>query len=233
MKPILFLLALPLSYAHMELMLPFPLGSRYDPQNTDAMRDYNMMAPLLPDGSNYPCLGHHLAGGRHTTATFKAGSEYSIKVTGSASHLGGSCQLSLSYDNGATFRVIKSIIGGCPLKLEYTFTVPESAPSAPDALFAWTWFSKEGALGEMYMNCARVAVTGGAAAADAFKKLPLIYRANIFGDECVVPRPGAAVPPEQDDVVFTHPGEQVEWGIEGMKGQRPTKLLNCPVDPNA
>jgi len=64
-----------------------------------------------------------------------------------APHGGGSCQFSLSYDNGVTFKVIHSIEGGCPLDAvmnKYSVKIPESAPAAERALFAWTWFNRIG-----------------------------------------------------------------------------------------
>ena len=64
-------------------------------------------------------------------------------LAGSATHGGGSCQFSLSYDGGNTWAVIHSIIGGCPLNSAYTFSVPTNIPSG-NALFAWTWFNKVG-----------------------------------------------------------------------------------------
>ncbi|TKA36249.1 hypothetical protein B0A49_13667, partial [Cryomyces minteri] len=99
-----------------------------------------------------------------TTVTWNAGSTYNMTLAGSANHLGGSCQLSLSYDNGATFRVIKSMIGGCPLTSTYDFTIPSFAPSGT-ALFAWTWQNFEGNR-EFYMNCAEVAIVASPPADD-------------------------------------------------------------------
>ena len=56
-------------------------------------------------------------------------------------HNGGSCQLALSYDRGASWSVIKSFIGGCVRPLAgadqtFRFTVPAGAPRG-DALLAW------------------------------------------------------------------------------------------------
>ena len=62
-------------------------------------------------------------------------------ITGGASHGGGSCQFSLSYDQGKTFKVVHSVIGGCPLKTNYDIKLPTGAP-AGEALFAWTWISR-------------------------------------------------------------------------------------------
>ena len=56
-----------------------------------------------------------------------------------------SCQFSLSYDQGKTFAVIASIIGGCPIAEAYTIPIPADVPAGTKALFAWTWqnLSKE------------------------------------------------------------------------------------------
>ena len=40
-----------------------------------------------------------------------------------------------------TFKVIESIIGGCPLNYTYNFTVPDFAPSSDTALLSWSWFN--------------------------------------------------------------------------------------------
>lgn len=148
---------LQLASAHMEMSYPIPFNSKLDSSYYNNI-DYSMTNPLIPSGSNYPCKGYHTTGQDKVQATFAAGGAYTMSVMGTATHLGGSCQLSLSYDNGKTFRVIKSIIGNCPIAMKYDFVVPRDAPAAKDAIFAWTWFNYEGNR-EMYMNCARVAVT--------------------------------------------------------------------------
>ncbi|KAK2787790.1 hypothetical protein FQN52_007101 [Onygenales sp. PD_12] len=158
--------------AHIEMTQPPAFRSRYGPDKENI--DYSNTSPLLADGSNFPCKGYHLSNPTSDpVATYAAGSTNTLKLTGTATHGGGSCQLSLSYDNGQTFRVIKSIIGGCPSdKKEYEFTVPESAPEG-NALFAWTWFNLVGNR-EMYMNCARVRIVEGvdaAAKAKGYKRV--------------------------------------------------------------
>ena len=56
-------------------------------------------------------------------------------------HGGGSCQLAMSYDNGASWNVIYSIIGGCLVEgLTQDVKIPADAPSG-EALFAWNWFN--------------------------------------------------------------------------------------------
>jgi hypothetical protein len=48
-------------------------------------------------------------------------------------------QISLSRDNGVHFYVIESMIGGCPLKSSYNFTIPPNLESS-QYLLAWTWY---------------------------------------------------------------------------------------------
>lgn len=63
------------------------------------------------------------------------------RFEGSATHAGGSCQASLSYDRGATWKVMTSYIGGCVGiqpggSQSFSFTVPSDAPGG-EALFGW------------------------------------------------------------------------------------------------
>lgn len=79
---------------------------------------------------------------------------FSLFLLPSSAHMGGSCQFSVSYDQGVTFAVLTSIIGGCPLSSTYTIPIPQ-LPSAAKALFAWTWYNHDGNR-EEYSNCAVV-----------------------------------------------------------------------------
>lgn len=66
-----------------------------------------MNAPLAQDGSNYPCKGYNsLLASTPIKDTLTAGQTFSISIGGTASHNGGSCQVSLSYDGGETFAVM-------------------------------------------------------------------------------------------------------------------------------
>ena len=192
--------------AHMEMSQPFPIRSRLDPSNGGNV-DYNLKSPLSADGSNYPCHGYQNDRPIKTTATYSAGQSYTMSIVGEATHGGGSCQLSLSYDNGATFKVIKSMIGGCPLTTSYPFTIPSSA-AAGDALLAWTWFNHIGNR-EMYMNCAWVQIKGAQSKrmrrrASALDSLPNIFRANIAGLNTCATVEGV-------DPVFANPGTDVVY----------------------
>lgn len=206
-------LILPPSRCHMEMSWPYPLRSKFNPANSYNDIDYSMTSPLEADGSDFPCKGYQNDRPVQTTVTYTTGSTYNMTLSGSAMHEGGSCQLSLSYDNGATFKVIKSIIGGCPLTPVFDFTIPSYAP-AGTALLAWSWQNIEGNR-EFYMNCAEVSVISGGgsrrhrrrqqSSLSSFDQLPYLWKANLAGiNTC------ATV--ESTDTVYPHPGPDVEYG---------------------
>ncbi|KAI5370832.1 hypothetical protein Slin15195_G017050 [Septoria linicola] len=203
-----FLLWPTLGVAHMEMSWPWPLHSKYDPQNDYTTIDYSMTAPLSPDGSNFPCKGYQNGRPFRPVTTYTPGSAYNITLAGSATHSGGSCQLSLSYDNGATFRVIQSMIGGCPLTSTYDFTIPSHVPSG-EALLSWTWQNNEGNR-EFYQNCAQVTIESSVSrrrkrqSSSSFEGLPFIWKANLEGiNDCTTT--------EGEDPVYPNPGPAVVY----------------------
>ncbi|KAA8908818.1 hypothetical protein FN846DRAFT_645846 [Sphaerosporella brunnea] len=214
------LLAVPSAQAHMELLTPLPLRSKFDSRNTGSDVDYDNKRPLDKTGLDFPCLHHHLSGG-HITAEYVAGESYQIEIEGEASHNGGSCQLSLSYDNGSSWRVIKSMIGNCPMQKTWGFTMPATVPAGENILFAWSWINHTGNR-EMYMNCARVNIRNGKASGSV-DNLPMLFTANIYGPVCRVP--------EGTDVIFPEPGDQVEYGKPELQGRPPTVVEGCPNRP--
>ncbi|KAG8428063.1 hypothetical protein J3459_006101 [Metarhizium acridum] len=132
---------------HMEMVYPPPLQSRHNEFTTDI--NYDIKSPMKSDGSNFPCGGAlkvlNSPQGKPVDE-WNAGEEYSFKIAGQAYHSGGSCQASLSYDNGTTYKVIKSYEGNCPLsggETSYTFEVPSDARDG-DCIFSWSWFNKVG-----------------------------------------------------------------------------------------
>ena len=155
------------SRAHMMMATPLPYG-----------KSTLNNSPLLADGSDFPCkqrTGVYDAEGASNSMAL--GSSQPLSFIGSATHGGGSCQISITYDENptksSTFKVIHSIEGGCPIKGvagnngdsasavdpdTYSFTIPSSLPTGT-ATLAWTWFNKIGNR-EMYMNCAPVTITG-------------------------------------------------------------------------
>lgn len=211
------LLLVPSVVAHMELSWPYPLHSKFDPANHGSDQiDWSMTSPLAADGSDFPCKGYQ-NGPLRTTASYTPGQQYNISLAGSAPHMGGSCQISLSYDHGATFRVIKSMIGGCPLTHDYDFTVPSYAPPG-EALLAWTWQNSAGNR-EFYMNCAAVQVENAPPSSASrrrqskrrgesfttFEDLPFIWKANM-------PSVTPCTTSEREQPVYPQPGPDVQYG---------------------
>ncbi|TGZ76166.1 hypothetical protein EX30DRAFT_345132 [Ascodesmis nigricans] len=190
---------LPLTNAHMKLHLPTPL----DPTNQYLDFPLSRFGPQLP----FPCAGQlPLLLSATPAATWPAGSNQTFTLSGTAPHWGGSCQVSLSYDHGATFRVIKSFPGSCPKrtlreKQEFGFQVPEEAAAGKEVVFGWTWFNREQ---EMYMNCARVEITrNGRGGGERLEKYPSVLVADVEGVECKTPWKTA-------DTEFPEPGSIVE-----------------------
>ena len=165
-----------------------------------------MTTPLSGSGSDFPCKGYLKdlgTPGGVSTASWAPGSSQQLGITGGAAHNGGSCQLSLSYDGGKTFKVIKSLEGGCvkPAGGDQTFdfTVPADA-KAGDAVFAWTWFNHTGNR-EMYMNCAAVTISGSGT--NDLSSNPDMFVANVgaAGNGCGTTG--------ETDLKFPNPGADV------------------------
>jgi hypothetical protein len=134
--------ALPLSQAHMQMMKPSPFRDPHANRPNEP-KDYDILKPLHADGSDFACKGYHLNTPWTPTAEYEAGGTYQMQLEGSATHGGGSCQLSMSFDGGKEFKVIKSMEGGCPEKKQWDFTVPkelaQSSNKRTTGLLAWTW----------------------------------------------------------------------------------------------
>lgn len=204
--------------AHMQLLNPLPIRS---PLNTadNGPKDYSYTNPLSASGSDFPCKGY-ANDPFQSVADYTAGKTYELAITGSATHGGGSCQISLSYDKGKSFHVIHSMLGGCPLKQSYNFQIPTDAPSG-QALLVWTWFNKIGNR-EMYMNCAQVTIHGGktrehprdlfakSPARTPFNNLPSIFVANVNVNN------GPCSTIEGEEVNFPEPGDSVEGKLAGQ-----------------
>jgi LysM repeat protein len=217
--------------AHIAMVSPPPFRGKTNPNVSNP--DFNMVAPLEASGSNFPCKGYHADFGTPAgkpTADFPAGSKQAVTLEGvAAAHNGGSCQMSLSFDGGKTFKVIKSYIGNCVRSQggnvfdpnqTYEFTVPADAKSGP-AILSWSWFNQSGNR-EMYQNCAPINISGaGASTLDA---LPNMFVANV-GTGC-----GTS---EGSDVEFPNPGADVERGksVNGAGTGAPTG--NCGGAPPA
>ena len=211
------LLYIPRVQSHIALSEPVPINAPKNPYSTYQNADYDYSSPLSPSGSDFPCKGYHTTV-PEPIANYTAGDTYTASFLGSATHSGGSCQFALSYDKGATFHVIKSVIGGCPLKDLYAFRIPEEVPNGDEVLFSWTWVNREGNR-EFYMDCAWITIKGSSTkdedASKALFNLPGLYVANIEAiNECVTI--------EQEDVVYAADdrGPDVEYG-DGLSEESP------------
>ncbi|KAI1817647.1 hypothetical protein GGS20DRAFT_508534 [Poronia punctata] len=233
---ILGLLAAGSAMAHMTISDPIALTHKDNPNTLPEHIDYSITSPLEP--GQFPCKGHlDLLGTSEATPvkTYSPGQKATMAVEGSAIHNGGSCQISLSYDKGQTFKVIKSYIGNCPtFGGVYDFTIPEDAPEGDEVVFAWTWVNKTGNR-EFYMSCSVVSIKGGNGAKRsslgrrgvAFDDLPTVFEANLGGEYCtkegvdtVYPEPGPDVVNEASSpgpAIFCDSGEPVPTDGSGSE----------------
>ncbi|CAG8409677.1 unnamed protein product [Penicillium salamii] len=175
-------------------------------------------------------------------ATYRTGSNNIIKLLGSATHGGGSCQVSLTSDREPTinseWKVIKSYEGGCPAKvpwnlngsaesdhsLQLHFAIPEGIAPGKYTL-AWTWFNWVGNR-EMYMNCAPITVANDSPSnsSDHMPKqspaFPPMFLANVNG----------CMKRENVDVRFPWPGSIVEYNGDS-KNRPPESEPVCTGNP--
>jgi hypothetical protein len=209
MKPLsLVLTSQALTHAHMIMVTPVPFGASTINNS-----------PLLANGSDFPCKS--LTGVyelEEASNVYSLGSTYDLTFKGQTVHGGGSCQVSITYDQkptkGSVWKVITSIQGGCPAQNQqsnmgsdagatnpfiYKFTIPSDIPAGEGSI-AWTWFNKIGNR-EMYMNCGPLTLVGNGGSPANFDKLPDMFQANIGTTDCHVP--------ENKDVLFPDPGEYV------------------------
>jgi hypothetical protein len=195
--------------AHINMQSPVPYNPAPD------------TSPLDASGSNYPCKaqGGFQVASQNTAAV---GSTVKMSFMGSAVHNGGSCQVSLTKDGASSlsansqFKVIYSILGGCPgtngATVSYDVPIPSDVP-AGDYTYSWTWFNNIGNR-EMYMNCAPMTITGGSGSDDTFNALPDMAVYNIASKN-------TCKTIETFDVDFPNPGKYVTKGAN-FKAQAPT-----------
>lgn len=172
--------------------------------------------------SNFPCQST-AATYAGPTSTMSLGSDQPLAFQGQSVHGGGSCQISITYDENPTrdsvWKVIKSFEGGCPARntagnlgsdtsataadpFTYNFTIPDNIPSGTGTL-AWTWLNKVGNR-EFYMQCAAIELSGTGGDQSNYEALPDMFVANLgTPDSCTV---------ETGDFVYPDPGSDVEYG---------------------
>ena len=154
----LLALFLPFTAAHMRLSDPRPLNLDLDPNYTSPLERFYEKAP-------FPCRGHLSSfSSSPTEAAWEIGSNQTFtfvplpllfllpyasnfqtpplhRLTGTHPHYGGSSQISLSSDQGKTWKVIKSFPGSCPHRRPedpqtFDFRVPAQA-SPGTVVFSW------------------------------------------------------------------------------------------------
>ncbi|OOF94312.1 lytic polysaccharide monooxygenase [Aspergillus carbonarius ITEM 5010] len=197
--------------AHMIMTEPVPYG-----------KSTLNNSPLAADGSDFPCK---LRSNTYEISEWnkaKVGESMPLTFQGSATHGGGSCQISLTTDleptSNTEWMVIKSFEGGCPANVDgnlsggpttadpYTFnyTVPDGISPGKYTL-AWTWFNRIGNR-EMYMNCAPLEVESSSSkrsvvAEKRSSSFPPLFVANI--NNCMTS--------EGVDIRFPQPGDDVVY----------------------
>lgn len=124
----------------MTMSSPAPFRFKGNPNTLPGNVDFDYAKPLAASGSDYPCKGYLSVLGTpegKPVDTWAAGSSKSFVVEGGAAHGGGSCQAAISEDGGASFKVIASYIGNCPVSGQsMPFTVP-SETKAGTVVFSW------------------------------------------------------------------------------------------------
>ncbi|KAG0051653.1 hypothetical protein BGZ83_003483 [Gryganskiella cystojenkinii] len=125
--------------------------------------DYDITTPIgTHDSQNLPICKH--TGVQKKRTVVKAGSSIKTTYNVGAAHGGGHCQWALSYDNGKTWVVIKTLIRDClrgvPNSGSYAVSVPipKNAPSGK-VVFQWLWNNAIGNR-ELYSNCVDMEIKG-------------------------------------------------------------------------
>lgn len=183
--------------------------------------------PLAGDGSDFPCKlrsdTYEYTPDTLSHNTFHVGDQPLLSLIGSATHGGGSCQISLTTDlepsANSQWMVIHSIEGGCPANVPgnsagnadtpdpttFNFTIPDIADGR--YTLAWTWFNRIGNR-EMYMNCAPIQILSKlnsekqeGKSLSKMTDFPGLFVANING--CITT--------EGVDIHFPNPGDSVEY----------------------
>lgn len=202
MKPITFLGSAALLFgtaqAHITMQSPAPFNPLYD------------TSPLAASGSDFPCKKGAADFSSKGVANATISQPIQLSFKGSADHSGGSCQVVLSKDGvsawspNSQFKVIYSIMGGCPgisgTENTYSVPIPSEVPSGTYTM-GWTWFNNLGNR-EMYMNCATMDISGGKATDAEFSSLPDMAIYNLgFKNDCKTS--------DGKDVQFPNPGKYV------------------------
>ncbi|TGZ77686.1 hypothetical protein EX30DRAFT_335319 [Ascodesmis nigricans] len=200
--------------AHMKMKSPSPINDpSFERGLKEEFKNHDLKSPIGKDF--YPCNTYKFGSGAGvnyddaSVATWAAGSQQHFEIEGEANHNGGSCQASISEDDGNTWKVIAEYIGRCPLDNPYPFTVPKNTKSGK-VLFAWSWINHSGGQPEFYMNCAFVTITGGGSGLSGNKNM---FVANVPDITTCLIEPGKTV-----DFTKCEKGEPLPGTVGGPIG---------------
>ncbi|KAF2161786.1 lytic polysaccharide monooxygenase [Zasmidium cellare ATCC 36951] len=206
---------------HMIMQNPVPFGK--ETLNNSPLVD----TAIGSSQSDFPCKQRAGVYKIDTINKYQVESPIELNFTGSASHGGGTCQISITRDLEPTaksdFRVIQTFSGGCPTaqdgnsgSTDFSFKIPKGFPNGR-ATLAWTWYNKIGNR-EIYMNCAPLDISGGSSDTTVFDSLPHQYIINL-------PTTGSDYCKSADsaDVLIPDPGQ--------YNTKAPTAKLEAPTGP--
>lgn len=213
--------------AHVRIFSPAPIGN---PGVSKDANEHNK--PLDNMWKDFPCRNQHLKP-FSSSVTWKAGEQQQFNILidnasgASAAHQGGSCQASISTDQGGTWEVMHSYVGNCPRNAEgnnadptaqqgFKFMLPKDIPAGP-AIFAWTWVPYT-ANREFYMSCAYVNIQNDKPSDPPAKKRPPPFVGDLWDPETQVAKHcGLPIGRGDANLVFPMPGEFVTDDTANIK----------------
>ncbi|KAF9354212.1 hypothetical protein BGX26_007964 [Mortierella sp. AD094] len=184
--------------------------------------DYNINAPIgTHDAIASPICKNTVP--YTTRTTYKAGATINTEYSVGASHGGGHCQWALSYDNGKTWVVLKTLIRDC-LKgvtsgqaYSVPVQIPKNAPSGK-ATFQWIWNNAIGNR-ELYSNCADIEIIGGTDGGSISGVAPLY--ANYGPGSILIPEFPNPTDPDNHEAFNTRKPITISVGGSGKPAPKP------------
>ncbi|KAG0318114.1 hypothetical protein BGZ99_005862 [Dissophora globulifera] len=155
-----------LTEAHVSFRYPCPRRGPYAecPQGDWSLIDYNIRSPLGTHDAIASPMPKWPSSFDGVRPTFQAGQTVSATIDVGAHHLGGSCQWSLSYDNGVTWVVIQDKLLTCMADAvdgsaySLPFKIPANAPSG-NVIVNLMWNNNSGNR-EFYSTVADIIIQG-------------------------------------------------------------------------